>query len=166
MGPATPCTRAVSHDMSLRPGSLPLPLRSGWGMPTTCPVLTLVLLCGHCFLPVRVWLVCRLTKQSASPCPELELTVTALRVRAWGWACPLQGLTAAQALASRVTWASHPLPGPSGDDGPGVKVRCWVSTGVAPSWPTGALTKLCLCFETPPLASPGPHVGVPCPLSL
>ncbi|KAI4545772.1 hypothetical protein MG293_002327 [Ovis ammon polii] len=37
--------------------------------------------------------------------------------------CPsaLQGLTAAQALASRVTWASHPLPGPSGDDGPGVK---------------------------------------------
>ncbi|KAI4576035.1 hypothetical protein MJT46_001870 [Ovis ammon polii x Ovis aries] len=38
--------------------------------------------------------------------------------------CPsaLQGLTAAQALASRVTWASHPLPGPSGDDGPGVKV--------------------------------------------
>ena len=110
MGLATPRTHAVSRDMSLPPGSLPLPLRSGLGMPTACPVLTLVLLCGHCFLAVRVWLVCRLTKQRASPCPELVLTVTAPRVGAWGWACPLPGLTPAQPLASRVTWAPTPWP--------------------------------------------------------
>ena len=58
---ATPYTHAVSHDMSLPPGSLPLLLRSGLSVPTVCPVLTVVLLWDDCFLPVHVWLV---------PCPE------------------------------------------------------------------------------------------------
>lgn len=127
-------------------------------MPTRAPSLTLVLLCGHCFLPVRVWLVCRLW-QSASPCPELGGSLT-LKGASMGHRLVPPGSDSCSGFGQRVTWSPSPRSLAS-EAIVGQASRCEV-LGEAQVWPelTGALTKLCLCFETPPLASPG-HVGCP-----